>query len=303
MSINLRKGIFSLLLVFGLIVMDDGFCQSKPGKGSDVEKVKKGEEKNEETVSWKKNFVVGINLTQISFSNWAKGGDNSIAWNVRIDSDAARNGGRWDWNFSGIFLFGQNKLENESPRTTLDKIDMDGNVAWKNIPYVNPYFSLGILTQFSRGYDYNKKPYEARSNFWDPVYLTQGLGVRIKVKSVFKSHLGVGLKETITSEYRQYSDDPSTDEIEKFKFETGLESKTNLNIKIIKNFNVKSKLKMFSSFEHIKVVDLIWDTLFTARLNRYVVVSLNIQVNYDRDVIDKIQIKEVAGIGFSYNLL
>ena len=34
----------------------------------------------------------------------------------------------------------------------------------------------------------------------------------------------------------------------------------------------------------------------------FVAATLNVQLNYDKDVVDKIQIKELFGLGFSYNV-
>ena len=60
-------------------------------------------------ILWKNKLTLGINLTQISYSNWAKGGQNSIAWNIRLDGEASRNGLEWEWLFTSIIIFGQSK--------------------------------------------------------------------------------------------------------------------------------------------------------------------------------------------------
>lgn len=263
----------------------------------------KEKKETEKKVQWQKKLIGAINLMQMSYSNWAQGGENSVAWSIRIDGEAKRNGGKWEWLFTNCMTFGQNKQEKLQARTTVDKIDMDGAITWKLGSRVNPYFGVGVLTQFSKGYDYKKTPAMPKSNFWDPAYLTQSAGARVRIKDVFNSQLGIGLKETMTDQYTRYSDNPNTEEVERFRFETGIESKSNLNVNLMQNLQVRSKLELFSSFEHFDVVDIRWDSIFTAKLNKYIVVTLNIQINYDKDVIDKIQIKEMAGIGFSYNFI
>jgi hypothetical protein len=281
-----RASVFSMSVIC-LWYQAEGRCRD-----DDKKEIQKG---------WKKKVVTGINLTQSAYSNWETGGENSFAWSLRLDADANRNGGALDWSFNSDMVFGQTKLKEESPRTTTDKIDVDGTVGIKFGPYINPYLGAGILTQFSMGYDYSRTPKEAKSSFWDPAYLTVSLGARAKIKDIFNSQLGIGLKETITSHYRQYSDDPGTDEKERFKFETGIESKSKLDAAILKNLQMRSKLEIFSSFEHLDIIDIGWDTLLTAKLNKYIAITLNVQINYDKDVINKAQIKEILGIGFSYN--
>lgn len=283
-----RPWIFGILFFIHLTLSIDGICQA-----TDTTDVK---------IKWNHKLTLGINLNQIAYSHWEKGGDNSIAWNVRLDGESRRHGVEWEWLFTNIMAFGQMKQQNTDTRTIVDKLDLDGAVIWKLGSAVNPYFGMGLLTQFSKGYDYARTPPVAKSHFWDPGYLTQSAGARIRIKDIFNSHLGIGFKETMTDNYRQYSDNPDTEKIEEFRFETGIESKTKLNANISQSLNIRIKLEMFSSFENIRIIDLRWDSLFTAKITKFVVATLNVQLNYDKDVIDKIQIKELFGLGFSYNV-
>jgi len=261
---------------------------------------KKQESKKKD--DWKKKFNTGVSLTQSSYSNWAKGGENSIAWTIRLDGEIGKTCKNLEWDFTSLLTFGQVKAEKETPRTTIDKIDLDGSLSWKFGPYINPYFGAGILTQFSTGYDYKVSPPAPKSKFWDPAYISQSMGAKVKIKNILDHQLGIGLKQTYTSEFNKYTDNPETNEIEKYKFETGIQSTTKINAKFAERIKVLSKMEMFSSFENIDVIDLRWDTLVTASLTKYIVLTLNVQVNYDKDVIDKTQIKELAGLGISYNL-
>ncbi|HHS13866.1 MAG TPA: DUF3078 domain-containing protein [bacterium] len=174
------------------------------------------QDEKKEAIPWKKKLVTSIGLNQNAYSNWAQGGQNALAWTLRMEGEAVKNGVNWDWSLSGIVVFGQTKQEKEKTRTNTDKIDLDGSLIWKMGPHVNPYFGLSLLTQFARGYDYSKDPPLAKSAFWDPAILTQSLGARIKIRDIFNSQLGIGLKETMTRRYRQYSDNPDTEKKRKF---------------------------------------------------------------------------------------
>ncbi|MCD6116280.1 DUF3078 domain-containing protein [bacterium] len=265
-----------------------------------AEEDKKQESKKKDV--WKKKFNTGVSLTQSAYSNWAKGGENSIAWTIRFDGEIGKICKNLEWDVTSLLTFGQVKAEKETPRTTIDKIDMDGSISWKFGPYVNPYFGAGILTQFSTGYDYKVSPAVPQSRFWDPAYITQSMGAKVKIKNIIDHKLGIGLKQTYTTEFNKYTDNPETGDIERYKFETGIQSTTKINAKFAERVKVLSKLEMFSSFENIDIIDLRWDTLVTAPLTKYIVLTLNVQVNYDKDVMDKTQIKELAGLGISYNL-
>lgn len=250
-----------------------------------------------------KQKVTGtLNVSQNAYNNWEQGGQNAIAWNVRLEWDVARNGGPLGLIYSGDLHFGQTRQEGEDARNSIDKIELDGLLTWKLGKIINPYFGMGLLTQFGRGYDYKKTPFEAKSDFWDPAYLTQSLGMRMKLK-LFNSQFGIGLKETFTSTYRQYSDDPFTRKVEAFRMETGLQSKTRLDATIVKGLGVKSTLELFSTFQHIETVDMRWDTRITAKVAKHIIITLNILINYDKDVLDKFQVKESTEIGFQYEFL
>ncbi len=243
-----------------------------------------------------------LNVSQNAYSNWEKGGQNAIAWNVRLEWDSGRNGGKLGVVYSGDLHFGQTKQEGEAARNSTDKIELDGLLTLRLGEIVNPYFGMGLLTQFGRGYDYKKTPFEPKSDFWDPAYLTQSLGMRMKMKSL-NSQFGIGLKETFTSMYRQYSDDPLTKKVESFRMETGLQSKTKFDAPITDGLSVKSTLELFSTFQHLNTVDMRWDTRITAKVAKYIIITLNVLVNYDKDVLNKLQIKELTEIGFQYDFI
>ncbi len=261
------------------------------------------EVKEKPPVTWKKSVIGAVTFTQTGFTNWAKGGENTITWNSRLDGKFRRNDGKWDYNIQGTLQFSQAKQEGKNVRNVVDRIDLDASLACRTNKYVNPEFGVGILTQFATGYDYKKDPPLAKSNFWDPVYLTQSLGAVVKVNSILRTRLGVGLKQTITRNFNQYSDNPATEKVEKFKFENGIDLNSNLDSKISTKVKVTSKLVLFSAFEHLTVIDVDWDTYFTAHLNKYLIVSLNVILKYDRDVLDKMQMRELASVGLTYNFM
>ena len=46
-----------------------------------------------------------------------------------------------------------------------------------------------------------------------------------------------------------------------------------------------------------------WDTKVSANLTKYIVITINIFLLYDKDVLDKIQVREFAGIGLKYQFI
>jgi hypothetical protein len=252
----------------------------------------------------KRQVVAGLNITQNTYDNWAAGGEDALAYAFTVNSKFEKNQSRYIWTITGDFAFGQTKQGNDPIRNAVDKISVEGLYTHKLGTYVNPYVGLGFDTQFAKGYDYSVTPKEARSNFIDPIYIMGGVGAGFFIKPNLKTRLGLAFKETRADQYAAfYSDDPDTpDKIEKSRFETGLESVTDYNVKLGQNLLYETKLSLFSAFEHIDIVDIKWDNKWTAQVAKYVNVNLNVLMYYDEDIVKKTQIKETLAIGLTYTL-
>ena len=219
-----------------------------------------------------------------------------------MNSKLEKNRPAYVWTVTGDFAFGQTKLGDDKIRNAVDKISVEGLYTHKLGTYVNPYVGLGFDTQFARGYDYSAEPDTAVSKFWDPAYIMGGAGAGFFLKPNLKTRLGFAFKETMTDEFRKYSDDPDTDDKEKSRFETGIESVTDFNVKLGENLLYETRLGLFSAFEHIDIVDIKWDNKWTAQVAKYVNVNLNVLIYYDEDIVKKTQIKEILAIGLTYTI-
>ncbi len=169
---------------------------------------------------------------------------------------------------------------------------------------MNPYIAATGKTQFIRGYEYSGDAKIEVSNFMDPGYFTESIGVGYAPNDKIKSRLGAALKETITSDFPSpYADDPNTEKIEKTKVEIGAESTTDINFKLNEMILFTSKLELFSNLERVDEIDVNWDNLFSAKISKYISVSLNICLFYDKDINKKRQLKETLAVGLSYSFL
>lgn len=250
--------------------------------------------------SSKDTLMAGLHIAQISFSNWAAGGNNMLSYVLSLDTRVEKKFHKYGWTIGGAFAFGQTKISGEALRNATDKIEMDGTCGYRAGIFVNPYASVSLNTRFTTGYDYAQKPKMAKSDFWDPIYLMQSCGGGISIGKIFKTRLGVALKETFTQEHRQYSDDPKTPEQEWAKWETGIESRSDLSASLAKEMTYVSKLELFSAFEHIDIADVKWEHLVTAKFAKYVTMKLELQIYYDRDVTAKTQVKQALTVGLTY---
>lgn len=263
-------------------------------------------------LGWKNEVVANLNLTQASFSNWAQGGENTLGWQAAINGKFTHRAEKHEWVNTIKLAYGMTKIGDEAARKSVDEGRLEMLYAYKAGIFVEPYVAATAETQLSRGYDYDQDPKKAISQFVDPGYFTQSVGVSRSYKGMLRSRLGFQVKETIADEFAAlYTDDPETlDEIEDSRVDYGLESVTDLELKLEDDLLFTSKLELFSDFEATKEIDVKWDNLLTAKVSKYVQVALNMKLLYDRDTLtpegkplEKAQIKQSLALGLTYSFM
>jgi len=252
---------------------------------------------------WTPNGVVGINLSQVAFSNWAQGGQNSLSFTFFSNFGIDYIGDPWKWKNKLRFAYGRTKLGNEGYRTNDNEIFFESTLIYQLGWAVSPYAGVTARTSVTKGFNYDVVPSLQIVDFFDPLYLTEGFGFIYDRIPNFSSRLGIGFKQTFADKFAlMYSDDPTTTEIEKFNNETGIESVTEYSWSFMENMNYSTYLRLFGRFEDLSVWDVRWDNVITAKVNEYVNVNFNVLVIYDVDETLKTQVKEALLLGISYTI-
>jgi hypothetical protein len=249
-------------------------------------------------------MAAGINLTQVSFKDWAQGGQNALAYTLWLNGNSIQDMERTNWTNSYKFAFGQTRLSDQGLRKTDDEIFFESLLIYKVWTYINPYGSFTLRTQFAKGFEYPGGNETPVSKFFDPGYLTQSIGAAYKPIPEIVTRLGIAVREVLTSQFpRPYADDPSTTDIEKVKVNGGIESVTTAEWTFAENMQFKSSLELFAPFKTLDEVIIRSDNTISAKVNKYVSVGFNVQLVNDVTTTRKTQIKQVLAIGISYSLL
>ena len=285
--------IFKLFLFVGLIAF--------------LSKLAIAQEAEEDSVvyGWKNQVVAGLNLTQASFDNWAQGGENTLAWQLKLDMNFTKDQEKFNWANTGKFTLGFAKVGDDEAKKSADLIDIESVYTRKFGKYLNPLVAATGKTQFAAGFQFDANTKTKVSQFLDPGYFTQSLGLGyISDDQNFKSRIGVMVKETVTSDFPiPYADDPDTQKIEKTKVEPGITSVTNLKKQFNEDVIFTSKLDIFTDLEAFNRTDMTWENNLTLKVAKYINVSVDLVLFYDRDITKKLQIKQVLVVGFTYALL
>lgn len=252
---------------------------------------------------WVPSLLASANLSQIAFQDWSKGGESSFSFVLGAD---------WLMNYKSENWSFKNQLKGEwgQSKTGTDIKKITANNAFNETVYMydpgwlfKPYASNLIRTPLSEGFDYSEEEKEQIVAFFDPGYVTQSIGFAYDESDVIKTRLGVAFEESFANKFAaQYTDDSETSELEKFKFETGIESMTDLKLQIDDNVVFNSKLRLFSGFTRMTVWDVAWDNTFTAEVNTWLNVNLRYILVYKQSESLRTQMQEALQVGIVYNI-
>jgi hypothetical protein len=279
--------------------------------------------------SWKKGGIIGLNFTQVSLSNWAAGGQNSISGIALFNYYANYNKGKNIWDNTIDLGYGMTQNGDADPIKSEDKIDLSskyGRYAFKHW-----YYSamLGFKSQFTPGYNYPNDSVKI-SNFMAPAYITVALGMDYKPNDNFSLFIApltgriIIVNDKDLADAGAYGVDPAeyndlgekTKDGDMMRNEFGALLRALYKKDILENVNLQTKLELFSNYiDEPQNVDVNWEVLLSMKVNKYITATLATQLLYDDNTIVTIdknddgiideagprtQFKEVLGVGFSY---
>jgi Protein of unknown function (DUF3078) len=313
---------FSKLILFLLTV---GFFAPLNGQVTDAEKNLRTQSADT-TQGWKKGGVFAVNVSQTSLTNWAAGGQNSMAVNGIFSAFAnyKMNNSVWDNSLDlGYGLLKQGK--DADYMKTDDKIDFlskYGQKAFNNFYYAALF---NFKTQMAPGYAYPDVTNKI-SDMFAPAYILVALGLDYKPNSYFSAFFAplTGKFTFVTNQILSDAGAFGVTPGEKSKSEVGgylraIYTKNDFKNEFLKNVSFTTKIDLFSNYtDNPQNIDVNWETLIAMKVNKYLSVNFNtvliyddnIKVPFDKDdsgiieagesIGSKIQFKEILGVGFSY---
>ena len=254
--------------------------------------------------TWQKEAVGSFSFSQAHFDNWATGGENTLAHQFDLGGKLIYNSDKYTWTSIGKVAFGNSKIGDSEAKKTMDEIRVESLLTylWKFQPA--PYLSIKGETQLAPGYAYDETGKIQISEFLDPGYFTQSAGFIYNPMGELSVRFGAAVKETITKDYPSpFADDLETEETEKTKIETGVESIIAYSKKISENTLINSTIDLFNNFAGFDATDVRWDTDITTQITKYINVKFNVKIFYDKDISTKRQLNQALLLGISYTLL
>ena len=270
---------------------------------------------------WKRGGSFGLNLTQVSNSNWvAAGGDKfSLSTAAALNVFASKKWGRHSWDNMVDVNYALVKTTTLGLRKVNDRLDVISKYGYQPGKWKNVNLSaLGQLrSQITSGYDYDYFGTGAKrrnSGFFAPAYVTIAPGIDWKPKewlSVFFSPLSGRFTIVTNDPYSYVSPDGiyngnpesplatlyGVDPAKKYKGEFGAFMTTTLKKDIMKNINYYSKLDLYSNYlNNPQNIDVFWTNQIKMKVNKWIQVSYTLDLLYDDDVKTATKVPTTLGL-------
>jgi hypothetical protein len=285
---------------------------------------------NTDTTYWAKENKVGLDFTQIAFSNWNAGGNSSVSGLARGTFGRKYTKGNVLWNNELLMRYGINKQEDRELRKTDDQFLINSNFGYKKSPNSKWFYSgrFNFTSQFVEGYAYPNKEVAISLPF-APAYIFLGVGSEFNDKNknfnVYMSPMTV--KGTLVWNQRladqgAFGVDRAVFDEEGNLLRRGSRHRTEMGIllnnywkkEIYKNIVFENRATVFADYlGRFGNIDIDWQMQLDMTINEYVRANVGIHMIYDDDIkakkeIDgqqvtvgpRLQLKQMLGVGMIY---
>lgn len=265
-----------------------------------------------DTCYWTGKGLFSVNLSQVSLTNWAAGGENTVGFDVLMNYSLDYKKDKTIWQNRLEMNYGMNDMETSGTRKTNDKLYFSSTYGYEIAK--NLYLSslLTFETQFDEGFNYSTNPYTLISKFMSPGYLTVGLGLTWTPKPWFKATYtpatwrGTFVTDDELSAQGVFGVDPGEHLYSAF----GSNLKMEYEQDIMENIKLYSRLELFSDYlDQPKNVDVKWDVQITMAVNKWFSTNISTNLIYDNDIKmlqddgtkgPRTQFKEALAVGFKF---
>jgi len=249
-------------------------------------------------------------FNQSAFSNWASGGDNTVAGNATVNYTLNYKKEKFIWSNKLIATYGLTKSENaEFSKKTNDGLMINSMIAYDADNYWFYSFFVNFKTQFTKGYKYTKvdgvETRDLYTEFMSPGYVMVGPGMLWDKSEDLKINLApatskfVFVNPNFTLPNKAYF---GVEEGERLRYEIGFSASLFYKFTIMENMTMENVLSFFSNYlDNPQNIDMNYLMNIDMKVNKFFTANFIFQTVYDNNAYSGFQIREVIGIGINYN--
>ncbi len=259
------------------------------------------QDKKEEKKVWNNSGDISLMFNQASFDNWIKGGENSLALNGIVNYNFNYKKDKSVWDTKLIVAYGLSRINDDTKKTD-DRFEVNSTYGKQTSKYWYYSFFGNLKTQITDGYDYSVEPKITTSKLFAPAYLTFGPGMLWKKSDNLKvnfapatSKMTLVMDEDL-SNAGAYGVDPGKN----LRYEMGMAINGYYKFDLMKNISMENILGLYSNYlDHPENVDVDYQMNMLMKINKYISANFGINLLYDDNALQDIQLKEVFGLGFN----
>lgn len=268
---------------------------------------------------WKTENNVAITFSQVSLTNWAAGGQNSISVNGRFNGLYNYKKEKMAWDSQVDVGYGILKQGKYGWQKTDDRFDLMSKLGYRFSDVLSGAALANFKTQFAPGYP-GPDSKTRISDLLSPGYLLVAAGLDYKPVEWFTAFIAP-LTAKMTLVLNDSLSQAGTFGVaagKKFRAELGGYIRVGLKHDLVKNVNLATNIDLFSNYlKDPQYVDINWEVLVLMKINKFLSASINTLLIYDHDINigkdtsgdgvpddfgPRIQFKELVGIGLSFKI-
>ena len=242
-----------------------------------------------EQEKWFKFNQVTLNMSEVTFSNWSAGGENSISGLMNGKFRRRYNEKTFFWDNDLEINYGINAQKGREVRKTDDKVSLTSSFGYRGSSHSFWYYTARaqFLTQISNGYKYPNVD-DAISKPFAPAYFTLGLGAEYAPTHInFNLFLSPMTLKTTRVLDKRLSDEGAfgVEKGKKTVSELGFSASGRWEKKVMDNITLNTNFTIYGDYlEKFGNIDIDWETGLSLKVNNYVQARLGIHLKYDDDV-------------------
>lgn len=270
---------------------------------------------------WKKGGTFSATFANVGLSNWAGGGQSSIALGAILNLTATRKTEKSTWENALTVQYGMarvGKSDFNLFKKTDDNFQFESRYSYNLGKNWSSGTSMNFRTQMAPGYFFERDSLgeeqqgQLISNFLSPGYLLFATGIRYDTKVLNMRYSPVAGKFTfVMNDSLANLGAFGVEKGKNMRSELGSNFDANLNYDLMENIKLTSTLNLFANYENITQIDVNWENLIVFKVNKYFTTSFSTQLIYDHDILipqdetgeppkRAIQFKHVLNINVGY---
>lgn len=257
---------------------------------------------------WDMSWVAELNVAQAAYSNWSKGGVNSYHLNSLSRIQLMYKMNRFSYDFEIRTQYGQARIQREGMRKTDDRLRLRNRFLYdvsKDDDTFKLFGNVNFETQFGEGFDYDAGPEGEDvliSDFFAPAYFNQNAGLAYFPDASFSVEAGLGLKQTVIQD-TTLSTRYGLQEGQTFRVESGIALGVNYKKEIMENVIYEGYVETFTNIQQsIRRTNIFFNSQFTGEVNSYINVIFQLELIYNPDFSNRMQVAQSFSAGISLNL-